>query len=173
MTGRRSPARHVPPRSAALLTGLGLFALVLVGCSTAAGTAQPETSPADPVEVGVPVEVVEALLNDKMTTEQDGRMFWTTTWRACFEQDGGDTTRFEAQAVTTEGSGTSLRELDGQCLELNIASGVNDETAGMLGRDIQLAEASTLAYRVRAVRDDGTVTPWTEPVRVGATKTLG
>jgi hypothetical protein len=43
----------------------------------------------------------------------------------------------------------------------------------MLGRDIQLAEASTLAYRVRAVLDDGTVTPWTEPVRVGATRPPG
>jgi len=173
VTGRRLPPRHVYPRSAALLTGLGLSALLLVGCSTPAGTAQPETPPPEPVEAGEPVEVVEALLDDEMTTEQDGRMSWTTTWRACFEQDGGDPTRLEAQAVTTEGSGTSLRKLEGQCLELDIARGVNDAAAGMLGRDIQLAEASTLAYRVRAVRDDGTVTPWTEPIRVGATRPPG
>ena len=171
--GRRLPPHHVHPRSIALLTGLGLSALLLVGCAAPVGTAQPETSPAEPVEAGEPVEVVEALLNDEMTTEQNGRVSWTTTWRACFEQYGGNTTRFEAQAVTTEGSGTSLRELDGQCLELDIASGVNDAAAGMLGRDIQLAEASTLAYRVRAVLDDGTVTPWTDPVRVGATKPSG
>ncbi|WP_104126563.1 hypothetical protein [Cryobacterium sp. Y57] len=173
MTGRRLPPRHVHPRSVALLTGLGLSALLLVGCSTPADTAQPETAPAEPVEAGVPVEVVEAVLNDEMTAEQNGRISWTTTWRACFERDGGNTTRFEAQAVTTEGAGTSLRKMDGQCLELDIASGVNDAAAGMLGRDIQLAEASTLAYRVRAVLDDGAVTPWTEPIRVGATRPPG
>ena len=40
----------------------------------------------------------------------------------------------------------------------------------MVGRDTQLAEAGALAYRVRAVHDDGTVTPWSAPIPAGSTK---
>jgi hypothetical protein len=37
----------------------------------------------------------------------------------------------------------------------------------MPGHEIQLSDAQALAYRVRAVHADGTVSPWTDPVRVG------
>jgi hypothetical protein len=76
----------------------------------------------------------------------------------------------EAQAVTPEGSGTSLRKLVDRCLKLEVARGENDAGAGMPGRDTQLAEAAALAYRVRAMHRDGTVTPWTEPIPAGSTK---
>lgn len=122
------------------------------------------------MEAGKPVRVVEALITDEVSTEQDGQTAWTTTWRICFAPDRADTTRLEAQAVTTEGSGTSLRELEGECLKMDIARGKGDADSRKRSRVAQLAEAAALAFRVRAVHHDGTVTPWTEPVAVGATK---
>jgi len=160
-----------------LLTGMVLGGLIPAGCSTPAGTRQPEagagqsqTSPAKPVEAGRPLEVVEARLDDKTAPAPNGRISWSTTWRVCFAPGRVDTTRMEAQAVTPEGSGTSLRQLEGRCLKLGVARGENDAGAGMPGRDTQLAEAAALAYRVRAVHQDGTVTPWTAPIPAGSTK---
>ena len=171
---------HPPPRhrylpSVVLLAALGLGGPLLAVCSTPPGagqaeTSSSETSPTKAVEVGRPVEVVEALLRDKTTTGQDGRTSWTTTWRVCFAANRADMTRLEALAVTTEGTGTSLRELEGKCLELDVARGQGKADAGIPGRKAQLAEAGALAYRVRAVHDDGTVTPWTEPIHAGTTK---
>lgn len=177
MTGRLLSPRHGRLRSAVLLTGLALGGLLPAGCSTPAGAGQPEagagqsqTSPAQPVEAGRPLEMVEAGLDDKTTSAPNRRISWSTTWRVCFAPDRADTTRMEAQAVTSEGSGTSLRELEGRCLNLEVARGENDAGAGMRGRDAQLAEAAALAYRVRAMHGDGTVTPWTAPIPAGTTK---
>jgi len=114
--------------------------------------------------------MVEARLDDKTTPKPNGRTSWSTIWRVCFKPDRADTTRMEAQAVTPEGSGTSLRKLVNRCLELEVARGENDAGAGRPGRDTQLAEAAALAYRVRAVHQDGTVTPWTAPIPAGSTK---
>lgn len=177
MTGRLLPPRHGYLRSVVLLAGLALGSLLPAGCSTPAGTGQQlagvgqsQTSPAKPVEAGRPLEMVEARLDDKTTPKPNRRTAWSTTWWACFAPDRADTTRMEAQAVTSEGSGTSLRQLEGRCLKLEVARGENDAGAGMPGRDTQLAEAAALAYRVRAVHGDSTVTPWTAPIPAGSTK---
>jgi hypothetical protein len=177
VTGRLLPPSHGRLRSVVLLAGLVLGGLLQAGCSTPAGTGQPEagagqsqTSPAKPMEAGRPLKMVEARLDDKTTAKPNGRTSWSTTWRACFAPDPAGTTRMEAQAVTSEGSGTSLRQLEDRCLKLEVARGENDARAGMPGRDTQLAEAAALAYRVRAVHQDGTVTPWTAPIPAGSTK---
>lgn len=169
MTGGVRPPRRRYQASVELVVAMVLGDLLMAGCSTR-GTGLSDTPAAKAVEAGQPVQVVEALIRDKTTTEQGGQTSWTTTWRLCFAPDRAVTTRLEAQAVTTEGSGTSLRELDGECLELDIARGNGTADARKLGRVAQLAEAAALAYRVRAVHHDGTLTPWTEPIRVGATK---
>jgi hypothetical protein len=169
VTGRRLPSRHGHLRAIVLVTGLGLVGLIPAGCSAPATTGQ-ATSPAQAVEAGRPVEMVKALLDDKVTTLPDKRTAWSTTWRACFEPDRPDTTRMEARAVTPEGSGTSLRVLEGNCLALGVASGQGGADAGMVGRDAQLADAGALAYRVRAVHTDGTVSPWSAAIPVGTTK---
>ena len=180
VTGRLLPPRQGYLRSVVLLTGLALGGLLPAGCSTPAGTGPPtagagqsRTSPAQPVEAGRPVEMVEARLEDRTTPAPNRRVSWSTTWRVCFAPDRADTTRMEAQAVTSEGSGTSLRQLEGRCLKLVVARGENDKGAGMPGRDTQLAEAAALAYRVRAVHGDGTVSPWTKPLPAGTTKPSG
>ena len=170
MTGRRLPPRHGYLRSVVLVTGLGFVGLFPAGCSAPGTTGQSATSPAQPVEAGRPVEMVKAVLDDKVTSGPDRRTSWSTTWRVCFKSDRPDTTRLEAQAVTSEGSGTSLRVLEGSCLRLGVASGQGNAEAGMVGRDTQLAEAAALAYRVRAVHRDGTVSAWTAPIPAGTTK---
>lgn len=170
VTGRLLPTRHGFLRSLALLTCLGVGGVLTAGCSSPAATSQLKASSTARVEAGRPVQVVKADLVDTTNLEQDGKKSWTTTWRACFKPDRADTTRLEAQAVTTEGSGTSLRALKGNCLELDIARGQGKADAGMTGRSAQLADATALAYRVRAVHADGTVTPWTKPVPAGSTK---
>ncbi|MDP9461439.1 MAG: hypothetical protein M3Q22_14735, partial [Actinomycetota bacterium] len=90
------------------------------------------------------------------------------TWLACFRPgDGAEVVRWQSQSVTSEGSSPDTDELPGGCIDLQVATGVNPADAGMPGRDLQLSDAQALAYRVRAVHPDDTVTPWTEPVRVG------
>ena len=177
--GRHVPGRLLPPRhgylrAVVVLAGLGLAGLLPAGCSTPASPGQSQASPAQPVAAGRPIEMVEAGLVDKTTPAPapalTGRISWSTTWRVCFAPDRVDTTRMEAQAVTPEGSGTSLRQLEEGCLKLEVARGTNDKGAGMSGRDTQLAEAAALSYRVRAVHGDGTVTPWTRPIPAGTTK---
>ena len=170
VTGRLLPPRHGYLRSVVLLAGLGLVGLLPAGCSTPAGPGRPQATPARTVQAGSAVEMVEARLQDKTTPAPNGRIAWSTTWQACFAPDRADTTRMEAQAVTPEGPGTSLRQLEGRCLKLEVARGENDKGAGMSGRDTQLAEAAALAYRVRAVHGDGTVTPWTKPIPAGTTE---
>jgi hypothetical protein len=112
---------------------------------------------------------VSAGLDDTVVPRPGGQVAWTTTWRACFGPggDGREVVAWQAQAVTSEGSSPVADELPGGCLDLEVATGVNAEEAGMPGREIQLSDAQALAYRVRAVHADGTVSPWTDPVRVG------
>jgi hypothetical protein len=172
VTGRLLPPRHGYLRPVVLLAGLGLVGLLPAGCSTStpAAPGRSQTAPSRPVQAGSPVEMVEARLQDKTTPLPNRRISWSTNWRVCFAPDRADTTRMEAQAVTPEGSGTSLRQLEGRCLKLEVARGESDKAAGMSGRETQLAEAAALAYRVRAMHGDGTVSPWTKPIPAGTTK---
>jgi hypothetical protein len=66
-----------------------------------------------------------------------------------------------------------VTDLPDGCIDLDVATGVDDAYAGMPSRQVQLVDAQALAYRVRARRGDGTVTPWTDPVRVGTTTPAG
>lgn len=151
-----------------VLVGAALLAPVGAGCSAPSGeTAAPATSAAS--EAGPPAVLVSAGLHDAVVPRPGGQISWTTTWRACFGPGDGDreVVAWQAQAVTSEGSSPEAEELPGGCVDLDVASGVNAEEAGMPGRQIQLSDAQALAYRVRAVHADGTVSPWTDPVRVG------
>ena len=170
VTGRLLAPRHGYLRPVVLLAGLSLACLLPAGCSSPAGPRPSQASQSQSVEAGSPLEMVEARVDDKVTPAPNGRIAWSTTWRICFAPDRVDTAQMEAQAVTSEGSGTSLRQLEGKCLKLEVARGENDKGAGMFGRDTQLAQAGALAYRIRAVHGDGTVTPWTKPIPAGTTK---
>jgi hypothetical protein len=159
--------------AAALLT----LAVALPGCSSSGASA--EGRPSAPAETGRPPELVSAALEDAFVVQDNGLVSWTTTWRACFgpasgdSGDSGDIVAWETQAVTPEGTSPETDVLRNGCIDLDVAAGVDPSDAGMTGREIQLADAQALAYRVRGVRADDTVTPWTEPVRVGTELTPG
>ncbi|MFP5371287.1 MAG: hypothetical protein ACLGI3_11145 [Actinomycetes bacterium] len=143
-------------------------AAALAGCASSGDAGAPEGSAAPPTESGPPAELLSAGLRDSVEPRPGGVVAWTTTWVACFgPADGAQVVRWESRSVTSEGSSPDTDELPGGCIDLQVATGVNPADAGMPGRELQLSDAQTLAYRVRAVHPDGTVTPWTDAVRVG------
>ena len=143
-------------------------AAALAGCAPSEEVGTAELSAAPPAESGPPAELVSAGLRDTVEPHPGGVVAWTTTWFACFGPgDGAEVVRWQSQSVTSEGSSPTMHELPGGCMDLQVATGVNPAEAGMPGRELQLSDAQALAYRVRAVHPDDTVTPWTEPVRVG------
>ncbi|SDQ42671.1 hypothetical protein [Quadrisphaera sp. DSM 44207] len=150
--------------------------LLLPACS-ADQASEPGTTPASssaPAEAGPAPHVASAVLEDATQPAEEGRAAWSTTWRACFALAADDpaaagppdAVRWQSQAVTTEGASPAVEQVPGGCLDLVVARGVNAAEAGTPGREVALADAANLAYRVRAVRPDGTVTPWSQPVRV-------
>jgi len=159
-----------PSHPAAFLASV----VALAGCSSAgelpaAASSTASSSPAERPVAGEPVRLVSATLEDAVVPRDDGRIRWTTTWRACFVPAGGvaaPVVRWEAQLVTPEGASPELEELPDGCVDLDVATGVNAAGAGLLHREVQLSDAASLAYRVRAVGTDGTAPPWTDPVRV-------
>jgi hypothetical protein len=150
------------------------LAVALTGCPASAEPtgATGTSSTAPPSVSGRPAVLTTAGLVD--AEEADGtRVRWTTTWRACFAahpEDTGTVVGWETQVGTPEGSSPQVDELPSACVELDVATGTD---AGRSGRAVQLADAQALTYRVRAVHADGTVTPWTEPVRVGTQSSGG
>lgn len=155
-------------RRGGIAASLLVPAVALAGCASSEDGGAVERSAAPPAESGPPAEMVSAGLRDSIESRPGGVVAWSTTWFACFASgDGAEVLRWQSQSVTSEGSSPATDELRGGCIDLQVATGVNSADAGMPGRELQLSDAQALAYRVRAVHPDETVTPWTEPVRVG------
>ena len=155
-----------PLRPAAALLAL---AAGLTGCSSGGevGTALGAAAAPSSATVAGPAPVLaSATTTDDVDTAAGT---WTTTWEACFEPLPGerDTERWEVQAVTAEGVSPRIEELPGSCVGLQLAQGPG-APADDPGRTAALADAASLAYRARAVRADGSVTPWSEPVVAGS-----
>ena len=152
--------------AAALLT----LAAGLTGCSSASGDEQRAALPAAPSSATVagPAPVLaSATLTDDVDTAAGT---WSTTWEVCFEPLPGaeGPERWEVQSVTSEGVSPRIEELPGSCVGLQLAQGPGAAPADDPGRTAALADAASLAYRARAVRADGSVTPWGEPVVAGS-----
>ena len=167
--------RLTPAHPAGAAAALLALATALAGCTSAedpSGSAAPTAASSSPAELpvaGEPVRLVSATLDDTVVPQDDGSISWTTTWEACFAPAGGDpagVARWEARLITPEGASSSVEELPGNCVDLDVATGRNSADAGLLNREIALSDAAGLTYRVRAVTEEGTVTPWTDPVRV-------
>ena len=158
----RRPARLRIGGSAAALLAL---AAGLSGCTSGPQPPRPVTG-TSPVVTGTAPTVASAALADEVDV---GAGTWRTTWRACFAPATDDeaVVGWEVQPVTAEGASPRVQGLPGGCVELAVGTGLgspDDDPA----RTAALADAASLGYRARAVRSDGTVTPWTEPVAVGS-----
>jgi hypothetical protein len=158
-------------RWAAPVAALVALAAGLPGCSAGeVGTpAAPATAAAETVAVaGAAPVLVSATLVDDVDPAVGT---WSTTWTACFAPAGDPAVvRWEVQTVTAEGVSPRVRELSGGCIDLQLAQGRGTAPVDDPGRTAALADAGSLAYRVRAVRADGSATPWTDPVVVGTVR---
>ena len=164
-------------RPGGVAAALLALAVAPTGCSSSPDPApRAACSATEPSEVGAPPTLARATLEDTVSPHDDGLVAWTTTWRACFAPAEGSPSvvrRWESRAVTPEGSSPEVAEVPGGCLDLDVATGVDPAEDERPTRDLQLSDAQNLAYLVRAVHADGTVTPWTEPVRVGTVTGAG
>ncbi|MCV2491513.1 hypothetical protein OF117_19385 [Geodermatophilus sp. YIM 151500] len=169
------------PRPVVPVVALLVLATGLCGCATghppsATGPTAPSSTPPPPgvpssPGTGAAPSLASAALVDEVTA--DGG--WSTVWRACFAPGSGDdaVARWEVHAVTTEGASPDVADLPADaCIQLHLARG-SGVPADDAGRAAAIADAAALAYRVRAVRTDGTVTPWSAPCRVGTTLPRG
>jgi hypothetical protein len=157
-------------RSAAPVAALLALAAGPTGCSAGeAGTpAAPATAAAGTTTVAgaAPVLVSATLVDD--VDPAVGK--WSTTWEACFAPARDEAVAgWEVQTVTAEGVSPQVRELTGSCIDLQLAQGRGTAPVEDPGRSAALADAGALAYRVRAMRADGSATPWSEPVVAGST----
>jgi hypothetical protein len=157
--------------SAGPVAALLALAAGLTGCSAGGeGTpATPATAAAEPTAVpGAAPMLSSATLVDDVDPAVGT---WSTTWTACFAPPGDPAVvRWEVQTVTAEGVSPRVRELSGGCIDLQLAQGRGTAPVDDPGRTAALADAGSLAYRVRAVRADGSATPWTDPVVVGTVR---
>jgi hypothetical protein len=156
-----------PARPAAALLAL---AAGLTGCSsggeaeTALGAA---AAPSSATVAGPAPVLASATTTDDVDTAAGT---WTTTWEACFEPLPGeeDLERWEVRTLTSEGTSPQIEQLDDECIELQVAQGIGTTPGDDPARLAALSDAARLAYQVRGVRADGSVTPWSESVAAGS-----
>ena len=155
------------PRSPGPVAALLALAVGLVGCSAGGAGTSAAAAETTAVTGAAPVLASATLVDDVDPAVGT----WSTTWAACFAPAGNEAVAgWEVQTVTTEGVSPQVRELTGGCIDLKLAQGRGTAPIDDPGRTAALADAGSLAYRVRAVRTDGSATPWTDPVVVGTVR---
>ncbi len=137
----------------------GSVVLALAGC----GTQEP------PRSVQPPVGGLTATLEDTVRDLPGDRIAWATYWTLCWSPYPG-ARAYQIQTVTGEGASAKLRQQRDTCLRIEAAKGENARTDGLVNRDLLLQlQTGQLAYKVRAVLDDTTVSEWSASAAVGQT----
>ena len=167
-------SRHVLLRAAIVLilglvlgaAGLGLFGPRPAPFETSSSP----TASNDQGEDGrssLAIKGLQARLIDEERTADKGQIFWSTSWRLCWEPVPA-ANRYVVTEVSFEGAGGS-RELTEPCYELSVANGVTNEPGKYPGREQQLdLMESTLSVSVAARLPDGTVGPASPDIPVAA-----
>lgn len=113
------------------------------------------------------MQILTATLEDEVDELPDERIAWSTYWQLCWRKYPG-AVAYELETVTSEGTSPKLRRQRGSCFRIEAAHGENSSDEGLANREVLLASArAQLAYRVRAVLDDGIVSGWSRPLSVG------
>jgi hypothetical protein len=134
--------------------------LLLLLCATCNRT----SAPATPLPV---VTGLNATLEDEVRDLPNGQIAWSTYWKLCWDAYQ-DAASYQLQSLTGEGSARRVLRQTERCFRLQAAAGENSRAQGLLNRDLQLAlQQGQLAYRVRAVRQDGRLSEWSAPLAVG------
>ena len=153
------------PAAAVLILAAGL-----TGCSSGSGEEMPAPVAAAPSSATVagPAPVLASATTTDDVDAAAGT--WSTTWEACFEPLPGeeDLERWEVRTLTSEGTSPQVDQLDDECLDLQVAQGTGNTPEDDPARLAALSDATRLAYQVRGVRADDSVTPWSESVVAGS-----
>lgn len=140
-----------------LAVAVSTFLLLAAACGTKAKKQ---------VTVSPPVQNLTAELDDEVHDLSGGEISWSTYWRLCWSNYEG-ANEYELQALTSEGVSDKLLHQSERCFRLEVATGKNAKTQGLLNRDLQLAiRSSQLAYRVRAVLVEGQTSEWSKALSV-------
>lgn len=116
-----------------------------------------------------PLQNLSGTLEDEIRDLPNDRIAWSTFWKLCWDNDP-DANAYELQTLTSEGSSETLRRQNANCFRIEAAAGENKKSDGLRNRQLQLAlQSSQLAYRVRAVLNDGRVSEWSQSLSVGVT----
>jgi hypothetical protein len=147
---------------------MAVLALLLASCGLPSGAPRADVLGADASRVVRPsVRGLVATLEDEVHELPGERMAWATYWKLCWEDYPGART-YELQTLTGEGASPKLRRQSERCLRLEVVKGENAKKLGFVNREVLLAlQAGQLAYRVRAVLDEGRVSDWSSPVAAG------
>ncbi len=95
------------------------------------------------------------------------RIAWSTYWKLCWSEYHG-AKGYAIQTVTSEGTSSDKRRQVETCFRIQAAAGENDKAQGLVNRNLQLAmQRGQLAYRVRAILENGRVSEWSSPMTVG------
>ncbi len=158
---------------AVLAAGMLALTLLLASCGLSPGARRADAprayaSRADASRVvPPPVRGLVATLEDEVHDLPGERMAWATYWKLCWEDYPG-ARAYELQLLTGEGVSPKLRRQSERCVRLEVAKGENAKKLGLVNREVLLAlQAGQLAYRVRAVLDEGRVSDWSSPVAAG------
>lgn len=117
---------------------------------------------------GMPVAELRAALYDSVTVVSADSIRWWTTWRLCWDPHAGSL-GYQLEALTAGGGAGALQRTNELCYSVEVASGINPREQGLHRREELITlQARRLAVRVRAELPDGRVTPWSEPVALGA-----
>lgn len=96
-----------------------------------------------------------------------GRIAWSTYWKLCWAEYPG-AKGYELQTLTSEGISAKLRRQSERCFRIEAAANENEKSQGLLNREVLLAlQSGQLAYRVRAVLEEGRASEWSPPMAVG------
>lgn len=106
-------------------------------------------------------------LEDEVRELPGERIAWSTFWVLSWEPHPG-ATAYELQMLTGEGVTPTMRRQRERFLRIEVAANENERSEGLVNRDLQLAlHVGQLAYRVRAVLNNGSVSAWSLPITVG------
>ena len=112
------------------------------------------------------------VLEDEVRDMPNSRIKWNTHWTLCWDEFS-NALAYQIETMTGEGKSPHLITQQHKCKRIEVASGENKASLGLVSRDLQIAlQSGQLAYRVRAVLPGEHNSPWSAYFAVGRVEPL-
>ena len=112
------------------------------------------------------VDGMTTTLEDEVRDLPNGQIAWSTYSKTCWNAYP-DAEVYEIEVTTMEGTSPKLRRQKGSCHRLQIVAGRNAKSEGLLNRKTLIGlQTGQLAFRYRAVLDEGRFSEWSPVVMV-------